>query len=163
MAELSKAAHKSNLDDGPRRWSGSCYFSEGWGEGAVGTFGLAGAFFAAAAFFPGVALEAVAAVFLAVDAGAEFRAAFLALRTLAQRFFWAAAIFSREAALRVRVVALAGLVKLIADGRPGLRFSVALTAVSNCLTCCSRDISASISETIAIVSINPPFFSITHV
>ena len=130
----------------------------------MGTFGLAGAaFFAAAAFFTGVGLEAAGAAFLAVGAGADFSAAFLALRTLAQRFFWAAAIFSREAALRLRVVALAGLVTLVADGRPGLRFSVALTAVSNCLTCCSRDISASISETIAIVSINPPLFSITHV
>src|SRR5271168_68754 len=72
-------------------------------------------------------------------------------------------MFSREETLKVRVAFIALTGNPLPARWPGLRFSVTLTAANNCLTCCSREISASISRTMAMVSINPPLMSITHV
>jgi hypothetical protein len=88
---------------------------------------------------------------------------------LAQRAFCAAAIFARASALNVRrflglASKSAGLklvalpLTVVAAVRPGLRLTWPTLGVSakSALTCCSREISASIASTISFVFMNPP-------
>jgi hypothetical protein len=102
------------------------------------------------------------AAFFAVDAagvlGAAFFAAFL---DFAQRALWAAAILSRASALNVRLV-LAFPAKLVLACRPSSRISVVLVPANSAFTCCSLDISASISTTMSCIFMNPPGLRITH-
>ena len=100
--------------------------------------------------------------FLAVDGpavlGADFFAFFL---DFAHRARCAAAIFSRASALNVRpVLAMPG--KLVVAGRLCFRFSEVLVPVNSAFTCCSLDISASISTTMSSVFMNPPVLRINH-
>jgi hypothetical protein len=100
--------------------------------------------------------------FFAADAAAVLCAAFLAaFLDFAQRAFCAAAIFARASALNVRLVlALPG--NLVVAGRLGFRFSVVLVPVNSAFTCCSLDISASISTTMSCIFMNPPVLRINH-
>jgi hypothetical protein len=98
--------------------------------------------------------------FFAVDAAGVLRAAFFAaFLDFAQRALWAAAIFSRASALNVRLV-LALPAELVLAGRPG--FPVVLVPLNSAFTCCSLDISASISTTTSCIFMNPPVSRITH-
>jgi hypothetical protein len=105
-------------------------------------------------FFLLFARNPTAGAFFAVDAagvlGAAFFAAFL---DFAQRVLWAAAIFARASALNVRL-ALTMPANLALAGRPGFRFPV--VPVNSAFTCCSLDISASISTTRSCIFMNPP-------
>ncbi|MGA9063467.1 MAG: hypothetical protein WB341_17625 [Terracidiphilus sp.] len=113
-------------------------------------------------FFLLLARKLAVGAFFAVDAAAVLGAAFFAaFLDFAQRALWAAAILSRAAALNVRLV-LALPAKLVLAGRPGFRFPVVLVPVNSAFTCCSLDISASISTTISCIFINPPVSRITH-
>jgi hypothetical protein len=116
--------------------------------------GLTVRFFAL--FAAGLALVA----FLGAGTAEELRAAlfFKAFSDFAQRALCAAAILSRASALSLRFFPELPAMLL----RPDLRFSAALFPVSNAFTCCSRDISASISATIICVSMNPPVLRITY-
>jgi len=113
-------------------------------------------------FFVLLARDPTAGAFFAVDAAAALRAAFfVAFLDFAQRALWAAAILSRASALNVRLVlALPGKLALV--GRPGFRFSVVLVPVNSAFTCCSLDISASISTTMSCIFMNPPVLRITR-
>jgi hypothetical protein len=113
-------------------------------------------------FFLLFARNPTAEAFFAVDAagvlGAAFFAAFL---DFAQRALWAAAIFSRPPVLNVRLaLTLPG--KLVLVGRPAFRVPVVLVPVNSAFTCCSLDISASISTTMSCIFIPPPGLRITH-
>jgi hypothetical protein len=113
-------------------------------------------------FFLLFARNPTAGAFFAVDTATVLRAAFFAaFLDFAQRALWAAAIFSRAPALNVRLV-LALPAKLVLAGRPGFRISVVLMPASNAFTCCSLDISASISTTMSCILMNPPVSRITH-
>jgi len=113
-------------------------------------------------FFLLFARNPTAGAFFAVDAAAVLGAAFFAaFLDFAQRALWAAAIFSRASALNVRLV-LALPAKLALAGRPGFRFPVVLVPLNSAFTCCSLDISASISTTMCCVFMKPPVSRITH-
>jgi hypothetical protein len=113
-------------------------------------------------FFLLFARNPTAGAFFAVDTAAVLGAAFFAaFLDFAQRALWAAAILSRASALNVRLV-LAFPAKLVLVGRPAFRFPVALEPVNSALTCCSLDISASISTTMSCILMNPPGLRITH-
>jgi hypothetical protein len=71
------------------------------------------------------------------------------------------AILARAAALNVRFV-LAMRDKLAFVGRLGFRFSVMLVPLNNAFTCCSLDISASISAKMSCIFMNPPLLRINH-
>jgi hypothetical protein len=97
--------------------------------------------------------------FLRTDTAEELRAALLfnAFFDSAQRALCAAAILSRASALKLRFFRELPAMLLRRD----FRFSAVLVPVSNAFTCCSRNISASISATIFWVSMNPPVLRIT--
>jgi hypothetical protein len=100
--------------------------------------------------------------FFAVDAAAVLRAAFFAaFLDLAQRALWAAAIFSRASALNVRFVrALPG--ELVLTGRLDFRLPSVPALLNTAFTCCSLDISASISAKMSRIFMNPPVLRINH-
>jgi hypothetical protein len=99
------------------------------------------------------------AAFLRAGTAEVWRAArFTAFFAFAQRALCAAAILSRASALNVRFFPELPATLL----RPAFRFSVVLVPVSNAFTCCSRDISASISATTFCVSMNPPVLRIPY-
>jgi hypothetical protein len=120
--------------------------------------GLTVRFFAL--FFAFFTAELAAVAFLPADTAEVLRAAlFTVFFDFAQRALCAAAILSRASALNVRFFPELPATLL----RPAFRFSVVLVPVSNAFTCCSRDISASISATIFCVSMNPPVLRITYI
>jgi hypothetical protein len=113
-------------------------------------------------FFLLFARNPTTGAFFVVDAAAVLRAAFFAaFLDFAQRALWAAAILSRAAALNVRLV-LALPAKLALAGRPGFHISVLLMPLNSAFTCCSLDISASISTTMSCIFMNPPVSRITR-
>jgi hypothetical protein len=113
-------------------------------------------------FFLLCACNPTAGAFFAVDAAGVLRAAFFAaFLDFAQRALWAAAILSRAAALNVRLV-LDLPAELALAGRPGFNISVVLMPTNSALTCCSLEISASISTTMFCIFMNPPGLRITH-
>ncbi len=113
-------------------------------------------------FFLLFAPNPTAGAFFAVDAAAAIRAAFFtAFLDFAQRALWAAAIFSRAWALKVRfALALVGLLALA--GRLDLWLSVVRMPDNSAFACRSLDISASISTTMSRIFMNPPVMRITH-
>ena len=104
-------------------------------------------------FFALITAEVAVVAFSGADTAEEVRAAlfFKAFFDFAQRARCAAAILSRASALNVRFFPELPAILL----RPDCRTLAALVPISNVFTCCSRDISASISATIFFVSINP--------
>jgi hypothetical protein len=119
--------------------------------------GLTVRFFAL--FFALFAAELAVVAFLPADTAEVLRAALLTVFCdFAQRALCAAAILSRASALNVRFFPELPAM----PSRPDFRFPAVLVPVSNALTCCSRDISASISATIVWLSMNPPVLRITY-
>jgi hypothetical protein len=140
-------------------------FAAGFFTGAdfFATFAVAAVFaafrtFAHRAFWAAAILARASALklrffllFAGNPAAGAFFAAFL---DFAQRALWAAAILSRPLALNVRfVLALTG--KLALAGRAGFRFPVAPAPANSAFTCCSLDISASISTTMSWFLMSP--------
>ena len=92
--------------------------------------------------------------FFEADAAAGLRAAFFAaLLDLAQRAFCAAEILARAAALKVRRGLTLPTLALAAFF--GFVFTVLLVPAKSARACCNREISASISKMMLLVSIIP--------
>jgi hypothetical protein len=110
-------------------------------------------------FFALFTADLAVVAFLRAGTAEVLRAAlFTAFFDFAQRALCADAILSRASALNVRFFPELSATLL----RPAFQLSVLLVPVSNAFTCCSRDISASISATIFCVSMNPPVLRITY-